>query len=508
MRSTLRDPWFPVLACLVGCAAPAADGADGSDDATSGTAAGTTAVDGETTQAAETAPDPDTTDGTAANDTTGPSPGGALVIVPEAVVLAPGATAQFVAHTSDGDAQAVTWSVPEADGGSIDPSGLYHAPAAEGVFHVVATSDADSDVTAEATVTVAAVEGCDGLPAPGTWENITPPSNFPDAVNGTVGAAVIVDPFDPRTVWLGTGGENDEIWRSDDCGAGWERVNTGPGSVGDGMTYGGVGDGAQWSMMVDPVDPGVLFAVSGYGAQSLWRSTDGGVQWTDLFVDEEYGAVAEYRFVNNVSMDPADHRHLLVTTHGGCAEPYQPSCMAETLDGGESWRVLTSPEGWIEGGGVVIVEGDTWVWCGSILMVTEDAGATWSTDNLEGGGSCEAEYTIRPLVPTVNGNRYLGSRSGVIRSADGVQWEHVPNTSGFMVMVAHGSTHLYAADQWSPTLRRAALADDATWEDVPAPSEQIAMGNDGGIPFLAYDDAHHVLYASMFSGGVARMVVE
>ncbi len=168
MRSTPRDPWFPVLACLVGCAAPAADGADGSDDATSGTAAGTTAVDGETTQAAETAPDPDTTDGTAANDTTGPSPGGALVIVPEAVVLAPGATAQFVAHTSDGDAQAVTWSVPEADGGSIDPSGLYHAPAAEGVFHVVATSDADSDVTAEATVTVAAVEGCDGLPAPGT----------------------------------------------------------------------------------------------------------------------------------------------------------------------------------------------------------------------------------------------------------------------------------------------------------------------------------------------------
>jgi len=43
---------------------------------------------------------------------------------------------------------------------------------------------------------------------------------------------------------------------------------------------------------------------------------------------------------------------------------------------------------------------------------------------------------------------------------------------------------------------------------VAAPSEQIAMGNDGGIPFLAYDDAHHVLYASMFSGGVARMVVE
>jgi hypothetical protein len=34
------------------------------------------------------------------------------------------------------------------------------------------------------------------------------------------------------------------------------------------------------------------------------------------------------------------------------------------------------------------------------------------------------------------------------------------------------------------------------------------MGHDGGIPFLAYDDVHHILYASMFSGGVARMLVK
>ncbi len=369
------------------------------------------------------------------------------------------------------------------------------------------TSDAESsgDPTG---ATTGVIEGCDGLPAPGAWENITPPGSFAEAVNGTVGAAIVVDPFDPRRVWLGTGGENDEIWRSDDCGAAWERVNTGPGSVGDGMTYGGVGDGAQWSMMVDPVAPDVLFAVSGYGAQSLWRSTDGGHAWTDVFEGTEYGMVADYRFVNNVSMDPTDHEHLLVSTHGGCADPYQPSCMAETTDGGASWRIVTAPEGWFEGGGVVIVGGDTWVWCGSSLMVTQDAGATWTTDNLEGGGSCEAEYTIRPLVPTANGNLYLGSRAGVIRSADGVSWAHVANTSGTMVMLAHGSTHLYAADQWNPSLRRAALDDDETWEDVLAPTAQIEMGKDGGIPFLAYDDAHGVLYASMFSGGVARMVIE
>jgi photosystem II stability/assembly factor-like uncharacterized protein len=307
-------------------------------------------------------------------------------------------------------------------------------------------------------------------------------------------------------VWLGTGSENKEIWRSDDCGATWTQVDTGPGSVGDHMTYGGVGDGAQWSMQVDPVDPGVLYAVSGYGAESLWKSTDGGHSWTDLLSDTEYGRHATDRFVNNVSMDPTDHLHVVVSTHGSCSAPYDPSCLAETKDGGKSWRVLRAPEAWVEGGGLVVVKGGQWIWCGSSLMLTKDAGATWTTNNLAGGGSCEAEYTTRSFVPASNGKYYLGSRGGVLRSSDGASWEHIPGTSGLMVMVTQGSTHVFAANQWAASLKWAALSADETWTDLPAPP-QISLGTDNGIPFLAYDDAHHILYASMFSGGVARMVV-
>jgi hypothetical protein len=347
---------------------------------------------------------------------------------------------------------------------------------------------------------------CGPLPAPGTWEDVTPHGSFAKAVNGTVGAAIIVDPFEPRTVWLGTGGQNEEIWRSDDCGGTWTRVNTGAGSVGDHMTYGGVGDGAQWSMQVDTVTPGVLYAVSGYGAESLWKSTDSGQSWTDLLSDTEYGRHADYRFVNNVALDPSDHLHVLVSTHGGCSAPYDPSCLAETKDGGKTWRVLRAPEGWVEGGGLVVVKGGLWIWCGSTLMVTEDAGGTWKKDALAGGGSCEAEYTIRSFVPSANGKYYLGSRNGVLRSSDGASWEHIPGTGGNMVMIAQGSTHVFAADQWSPSLKWASLSDDETWTALPAPP-QISRGTDGGIPFLAYDDAHGVLYASLFSGGVARMVV-
>lgn len=348
---------------------------------------------------------------------------------------------------------------------------------------------------------------CDNLPAAGAWENVTPPGmSLKPAVNGTVGAAIIVDPFDPRRVWLGTGGENDEIWRSDDCGASWTQVNTGPGGVGDGKTSGGVGDGAQWSMQADPVAEGVLYAVSGYGAQSLWKTADGGQSWTDVLAGSEYESHADYRFVNNVSLDPTDHLHVVVSTHGACSAPYGPSCIGETKDGGRTWRVLSAPEGWVEGGGLILVKGGLWIWCGSTMMVTSDAGKTWSKDALAGGGSCEAEYTIRSFAPAANGKYYLGSRNGVLRSADGAKWERIPGTSGLMVMVTQGSKQVFAANQWSPALWSAPLHDDQTWSDLAAPP-QIKMGSDGGIPFLAYDDAHHVLYASMFSGGVARMVV-
>jgi hypothetical protein len=347
---------------------------------------------------------------------------------------------------------------------------------------------------------------CDNLPAAGVWENVTPTgTSEKPAVNGTVGAAIIVDPFDLRKVWLGTGSENDEIWRSDDCASTWTQVNTGPGGVGDG-NIGGVGDGAQWSMQVDPVTPNVLYAVSGYGAQSLWKTTDGGQSWTDVLAGTEYETHADYRFVNNVSLDPTDHLHVVVSTHGACSEPYGPSCIAETKDGGSTWKLLSAPEGWVEGGGLILVKGGLWIWCGSTMMVTKDGGQSWSDDALAGGGSCEAEYTIRSFVPAANGKYYLGSRDGVLRSTDGETWERIPGTSGMLVMIAQGSQKIFAANQWQASLKMADLSNDESWTDLPTPP-QISQGSDNGIPFLAYDEGHNVLYASMFSGGVARMVV-
>jgi hypothetical protein len=83
--------------------------------------------------------------------------------MPVAVVVAPVApsvdacgTVRFEATVSGAADAGVTWSVVEgAAGGMVSAAGLYTAPAADGVYHVTATSAADGTKSATAAVTVA-----------------------------------------------------------------------------------------------------------------------------------------------------------------------------------------------------------------------------------------------------------------------------------------------------------------------------------------------------------------
>ena len=84
-----------------------------------------------------------------------------VAVSPATKSLPQGATQQFAANVTFGGAaqldQTVTWSVQEgAAGGSISASGLYTAPSAPTVAHVLATSNADPSVSSSAAVTVTA----------------------------------------------------------------------------------------------------------------------------------------------------------------------------------------------------------------------------------------------------------------------------------------------------------------------------------------------------------------
>lgn len=84
-----------------------------------------------------------------------PTPELEIAIVPNTVTVKQGTTFTFRASVKNG-APGVTWSVLHGAGGSIDPAGIYTAPAAAGAFQVMVVSKADSSKHSVATVTVTA----------------------------------------------------------------------------------------------------------------------------------------------------------------------------------------------------------------------------------------------------------------------------------------------------------------------------------------------------------------
>ena len=82
----------------------------------------------------------------------------AVSVSPQITQTSPGGVVAFAATVTGatgGQSTAVTWFVQEgATGGSVDASGNYTAPSAEGTYHVVATSVADATKNGSATVTV------------------------------------------------------------------------------------------------------------------------------------------------------------------------------------------------------------------------------------------------------------------------------------------------------------------------------------------------------------------
>jgi galactose oxidase-like protein len=90
-----------------------------------------------------------------------------ITLSPTAVTIDVGNQFTFVANVTGTVNTAVSWAVQEGtSGGNITSSGVYTAPGADGTFHVIATSQADTTQKMAATVTVATL-----------MVSVSPPSN-------------------------------------------------------------------------------------------------------------------------------------------------------------------------------------------------------------------------------------------------------------------------------------------------------------------------------------------
>jgi photosystem II stability/assembly factor-like uncharacterized protein len=341
-----------------------------------------------------------------------------------------------------------------------------------------------------------------GAGGPGVWEEITPaavnldpawknPNNA--GTNGGVGVFVL-DPQDTANIYLGTSAQG--IYKSTDCGSTWAKVNTG-------MNGADLDKGGQWTMAIDPVDPrGVIYTNSGYGPMGLYKSTNGGVDWqqilpTDVFV---YGG-----FVHNISLDPTNPQHLVVSPHFTCEGSHSMYCLLETQNGGTDWNVIENapPNG--EQAGEVVIDNSTWFFAEGFggLQRTTDQGQTWT------GVANPQGYAFAIMVHPDGGSYFLPAGPNMITSPDGVTWTTLQNSPGSFFITSSTTTIFVSSGPWctkssdgTELFYEAPLSDPTNWTQIrPSPPMTYAPAS------MQYDEDRGILYASSCNGGFWRVAI-
>ena len=254
-------------------------------------------------------------------------------------------------------------------------------------------------------------------------------------------AGIVVHPADPNTVYvaalgpLWSDGTQRGVYKTTDGGSNWARV-----------LYLNESTGAA-SITMDPTDPDRLFVAmwshrrypysfdSGYaGTSGLYRTTDGGKQWTELkqgLPDETLGRIG-------VAIAPGKPEVVYATVETGTKET---KGFYRSTDGGDSWSLIDrSANNQVRPfyfAHIVVDPGND-----SIVLkagwqptITEDAGEVWRTLD----GSIHADLHAAWFDPANGKHIIVGTDGGVYESFDRGytfrMWNNLPLSQFYRVSV-------------------------------------------------------------------------
>lgn len=427
------------------------------------------------------------------------TPAVTISVSPTRTTLSPGGAVTFACTVKNAANSSCSWSVKEgADHGTITAAGVYTAPAGNTTATVVAVANADTSKTAAATVQV-------GTAIAGTWTNVTPSSLSLDP-NGTSGGtgnnfgvnAIVVHPTQPNVLYVGAYYQG--IWKSTDYGATWAKVSTGTNS--DAFT-----SGRPWSIAIAP-DGGYMLSCSGYGKLGIYRSTDGGVNWSTTGaagLDVSGIAISQAGGDGNhaVALNRTNN-HLLESVDGGLTWRDQGTAGADDvfffLDPGTLLAVGGGDNGSGQGTRRGVRSGTTWPW-------------SWSWTRVDNQQHWHGGHQIF-VDPDNAGTIYNSGPFGVHRSTDsGRTWTSLSSTWGGVVIgtaKALYSTADYALSSGSfdPHLQTAAR-DGSGWAQQPAPAAftgRTGSQNGWHSAAVTYDGKNYILVGANWMGGITRLV--
>lgn len=288
------------------------------------------------------------------------------------------------------------------------------------------------------------------------WTNIT--DGFLDV--GNIGAIDVAD-SDPDVIWVGTGSASIRgnssvgrgVWRSTDGGSSWQfRGLRESGAIGE--------------LIVHPNNPDVVWVAAlghpfGKNAErGVYRTTDGGSTWKRvLTLDDSTGAVS-------LALNPANARELYAGAWRAERKPWTmisggpAGGVYKSIDGGDQWTKLGGglPTGLVGKVGLATTAANPSRVYALIehatqggLYRSDDRGARWTRVSDDARVRARPFYYTHVVADPTDANTVWVLSTPLLRSTDGGRtFEQVP--------VPHGDTHDLWINPRQPQIF--ALSDD------------------------------------------------
>ncbi len=291
-----------------------------------------------------------------------------------------------------------------------------------------------------------------GAAAGGVWKTIdfgaTWQPIFDSQDIGSIGA-IAVAPSDPKTIYVGTGegalrGDityGNGVYKSTDAGRSWTHVG-----LADSRQIG--------ALIVDPHDPNiVLVAAIGHAfgpnpMRGVYRSTDGGKTWTRvLFRDDQTGAI-------DVTFDPSNPKIVYAALWQVLRQPWHFSSggpgsgLFRSTDGGVTWTELKGnglPDGILGRIDVSVSAANPARVYAMIeakdggLYRSDDHGGHWKLVSQDGRIRQRAWYFSKIFVDPKSADTVFTVNTGLLKSTDA-------GKSFSLVSATHGDHHFLWID--------------------------------------------------------------
>jgi hypothetical protein len=350
--------------------------------------------------------------------------------------------------------------------------------------------------------------------APGVWE----PAITPPAGKTICGEGVLVDPARASDFYFfyeetHCNGNPRHVMKSTDFGKTWTQIDKTP------MRGDAWGNAIDPNPKRDPGTPPTMYTPAGYADNGLWKSTDGGVIWTNLFknggtVPKTGGGTVTFPLDGNrfntdfyqVHILPDNPpNHILITYHYGT--PGQTP-LGESTDGGQSWVVHILPAGgshYVYG-----VSANTWL----LISGTDDGPGIFRTTTagrVNGAisvnawqkvdGTTHAHGAFTPWKDPNSANLYFPTGRGILRTGDGgATWTPIYNVGQSTLVVT--AKYFYASSLFQPPLLRAPFDNPSTWMTIPNPTNAAFGKSWDVVPYGAaasFDGKNWVIVQATYS---------